>query len=406
MRINHNISSMIAQGANYRINQSLSQSLDRLSTGLRINRAADDAAGLSVSEEMRTQVIGGQMAERNISDAIAFLRIADGAMEEVGSLLKRMRDLAVQGANDTLTRTERAYMQKEYDSLRSEIERISKVTQYNGITLFEKNTTLGGDPNFAQGRYGNGVLLGNVPTVGINPLAGVSVVSAEERVAASLAATDDTTGGRVFTFKIGPNATGTKGSASTYDLYNSSDMLNIALPDMSLAEIFLQASFNPATSTRLNGAIFDHRANETIVPGPANQRYAKDGITDVVSVATGATLITANLSCMNTIGIIDGDGNGGLATGAEGTGETHVTGLRRVNTVRSYIGSMINRLEHALSNLRNQNENTQMAESTIRDANFATESSTFTRNQILTQSSTAMLAQANAAPQSILSLLR
>ncbi|MBL8027206.1 MAG: flagellin [Fibrobacteres bacterium] len=383
MRINHNISAMIAQGANYRINQSLSQSLDRLSTGLRITKAADDAAGLSVSEEMRTQIIGGQMAERNISDAIAFLRIADGAMEEVGTNLKRMRDLAVQGANDTLTRTERAYMQKEYEALRSEIERITKVTQYNGITLFEKNTT--GAQN-GLGKYGNAA----TQIVGNNPFAGIQTISYEEG-----AVSDDTSGGNIFTFKVGANSTGTRDA--TDDIYTSNDMLNIALPDMSLTEIFMQTGMSSVLYTRQDAVQFDHQLLEG---GAVNNRYTYDGVTAVTRL--GSTFYTASESCRNTIMIIDGTGNGVI----EGAGSTQVKGLRRVNAIRSYVGAAINRLEHSLGNLRNQNQNTQTAESNIRDADFATESASFTRNQILSQSSTSMVAQANTAPNLVLSLLR
>ena len=378
---------MIAQGSNYRINQSLSQSLDRLSTGLRINRASDDAAGLSVSEEMRSQIVGGQMAERNISDAMAFLRIADGAMEEVGNNLKRMRDLAVQGANDTFTRTERAYMQREYDSLRSEIERITQCTQYNGITLFEKNTLIAQD---GSGRYGQS----DTQIVGYSPLAGIQTIAYEEGFTG-----DDRSGGQVFTFKVGANSSGTRNTLN--DIYTSNDMLNVALPDMSMAAIFLQIGHPAATRTRLDSTLFDHRSNKDVLPTALNQRYAQDGISEIVWTATGLTHTSASQSCVNTISFIDGTGNG-----TESIAERQVKGLRRVNAVRSYLGAMINRLEHSYNNLRNQNENTQSAESLIRDSDFADESSKFTRNQILSQSSTAMLAQANSSPQLVLSLLR
>ena len=131
MRINHNIAAMVTQGALYQTSQSLSQSLERLSTGLRINRASDDAAGLGVSENLRTQVNGTAQASRNAQDGIAALNVAEGAANEVSSILQRMRELAVQSSNDTLTSTERSYTDSEYQALSQEIDRISQVTNYN-----------------------------------------------------------------------------------------------------------------------------------------------------------------------------------------------------------------------------------------------------------------------------------
>ena len=406
MRINHNISAMITQGAGFRMERDLKTSLERLSTGLRINRAADDAAGLSVSEQMRTQVTGGQMAERNTNDAISFLRIADGALNEVGNCLQRMRELAIQGSNDTLTRTERAYLEKEYEALRNEMERIVKTTTYNGITLFEKNTGLASVGNAEEGRYGQAVLhLETVEKLGFNPLSGIANISYEEGQTGN-----DNTGGRVFSFQIGANKANAVGTAQTRDLYDSNNMLNIALPDMSLTAILLQNYYGmivdfggglTVEQYREDAEEFDHRLNDT---DAENLAYTKDGLTAAYLSEFGAITWSrsAEQVSMDTIAIIDGNGRG---ADLEGGAEEHVTGLRRVNAVRSYIGATINRLEHSLTNLQNQNVNTQEAEARIRDVDFADETSTFTRNQILSQASTAMLAQANTVPQSVLSLI-
>lgn len=394
---------MVSQGAGFRIQGALNKSLERLSTGLRINRASDDAAGLSISEELRTQVRGGETAKRNTTDAIAFLKVAEGALNEITSCLQRMRELAVQGANDTYTRTERSYMELEYEALRHEIDRITHSTQYNGITLLEKNTGTGGGED--QGYYSNATTtIQTVPNIGFNPLSGVRTISYEEG-----AVGDDTTGGRVFSFQIGPNEAAVAGSAATYDLYDSNNMLNIALPDMSLTAIFLQQGLPPGPGPvfrREDAQMFDHKLNEAAV---TSMRYAKDGLTTVYldppGPVTEYVYMTANESALNTIGIIDGNGSRGMLPGGEGAGEIHVTGLRRVNAVRSYIGSLINRLEHSLANLENQTQNTQAAESTIRDVDFAVETSEFTRNQILSQSSLSVLSQANLMPKMMLSLL-
>ncbi len=280
MRINHNISSMVTQGALAGVGRELNKSLERLSTGLRINRASDDAAGLSVSEQLRTQVSGMGKAKGNASDGIALLNIAEGAVNEIEAMLQRMRELAVQSANDTLTTTERSYTNQEYQALVSEIDRITNVTQYNTQTLLD----------------------GQVGSFGA-------------------------TGSASCILHIGPNA-------------RTTDRLSITIIGTSSGAMTIAGS----------------------------------------SVTSQAVAESAILS-------ID-------------------VAINSVNKLRSDLGAYINRLEHAINNLDNQTHNTQSAESAIRDVNFAMETSQFSRNQILTQSATAMLAQANQAPQTVLTLLR
>jgi len=280
MRINHNISAMVTQTALGSSNKALSTSLERLSTGLRINRASDDAAGLSVSEQMRTQITGMNVAKRNASDGIALLNMAEGAANEISNMLQRMRELAVQASNDTLTTTERSYANQEYTALISEIDRVSTVTQYNSQTLLDGTT----------GAFGG-------------------------------------TNGTSSVLHIGPNS-------------GSNNRVTISI------------SGTTSGALTING-----------------------------------TSITTQARSGSAIQSID-------------------VAINSVNALRSNLGAFINRLEKAINNIDNQIHNTQSAESAIRDVDFAKESSNFTRNQIMVQSATAMLSQANAAPQSVLSLLR
>lgn len=295
MRINHNISSMTTQNSLFQVNREMSKSLERLSTGLRINRASDDAAGLGVSENLRTQVRGTAQAIRNSQDGIAAITIAEGAANEISSILQRMRELAVQSANDTLTSTERAYTNQEYGQLIEEIDRIAEVTNYNGMKLISTEGTSAND-------------------------------------------------------RFGVGGVGGTGSALWID---------------------------------------------------ANDAYGNDSITITID-----TLHTYDL----------GD-SGGAGTGLDTTTLTSQTAavaaiqtldesIDSVNTMRSNMGAFINRLEHAINNLQVSNTNQQAAESLIRDVDFAHETAAFTRNQILTQSGTAMLSQANMVPQGVLSLLQ
>ncbi len=282
MRINHNISSMITQGALDTQRNALGKSLEKLSTGLRINRAADDAAGLSVSESLRSQVRGMGRAKSNAEDGIALLQIAEGATGEINNILQRMRELAIQSATDTLTTTERSYTNQEFQALMSEITRISGSAEYNGMTLLDG----------AAGSFG-------------------------------------VTGGTNSVLHIGAGS-----NAST-------DTMSISVSAMTLGALGL---------------------------------------------APNTTAVTTQAAATAALTAID-------------------TAMGSVNAMRSDMGAYVNRLEFAIANLGNQIYNTQDAESRIRDVDFAKETTEFTRAQILTQSATSMLAQANQAPQSVLSLL-
>jgi flagellin len=290
MRINHNISAMITQGSLFKVNRDMGVSLERLSTGLRINRSSDDAAGLAISEKLRTQVRGAAQAQRNAQDGIAALQIAEGAANEVSDILQRMRELAIESSNDTLTSVERSYTNQEFQALNDEIERIAKVTNYNGMKLLS---------SAGEGRFGNAVTdpsSGSVLWVDANDVRGLD----------SITVTIDTLS----------NANGSGVGIGTVDLQ-----------------------------------------------------------------------LTAISSAILSITTLD------LA-------------LNSVNKVRADIGALVNRLEHAVNNLLVSQTNQQAAESTIRDADFALETTRFTRNQILMQSATAMLSQANMAQSGVLNLLK
>lgn len=296
MRINHNIPSMATQNSMFQVNRSMNKSLERLSTGLRINRASDDAAGLSVSENLRTQVMGTSQAMRNAQDGIAAINIAEGAANEISAILQRMRELAVQSSNDTLTSTEREYTDQEFQQLVEEIDRIADVTNYNGMKLISEV----GSSDSSNDRFG---IVGG---------------------------TDSANGSALW---IDAN--------TSYGV----DSITITIDTLSTTGV---------------------------------------GLSDASGDVT--TFLTSQSAAVNAISALD-------------------TAINSVNTMRSDMGAYINRLEHAINNLMISNTNQQSAESLIRDVDFANESSQFTRNQILTQSGTAMLSQANMVPQNVLRLL-
>jgi flagellin len=301
MQINHNISAMITQHALYNNNHAMNKSLERLSTGLKINRAQDDAAGLAVSEQMRSQIRGLGKAKQNAQDGVALLQIAEGGAAEITNILQRQRELAVQASNDTLTDAERGYLQLEFKALNSEIKRISLGTNYNGMNLLNS---------------------------------------------APAGSTDSKTfgaaGASARTLQIGPNYTGDFGGIDGNQMTISYAVINV--DKLGLGSV-------------------------------------GGGGKELVSTSIG----TQN-AAQNAIDYLD-------------------NALKSINTMRASIGSYINRLEYTINNIANLENNTQDAESRIRDTDFAYETTQFTKNQILVQSATSMLAQANTLPQNALSLL-
>ncbi|HEX2957162.1 MAG TPA: flagellin [Chitinispirillaceae bacterium] len=379
MRINHNISSMTAQGSMFRVNRDTNKSIEKLSTGLRINSAADDAAGLGVSENLRTQVRGLTQASKNTEDAIALLNIADGALGEQTEILQRMRELVIQGKNDTYTYVERGYMGDEFKALYRELDRIAQVTNYNGMRLFDSSPTennANSSPRRAE----------DSPNIWQNPADGI------------FGAGDDG-GSHHFNMMIGGNYTQADENAfngpAMMDSYekSSENMITIQLGQMDATSLF---------STSVNGL----NAGDYLFGDAISAEWNPFSFDQSVSPFDNMfSSFSEKMNCvLNVI-----DGNSFTPTGPFGDlgyfGGTNPTGLERINTMRSYIGAMTNRLQHNLSNLQTSITNQQSAESLIRDADFAVESATFTKNSILSQSATSMLAQANVVPQSVLSLI-
>ncbi|MBT2731853.1 flagellin [Carnobacterium sp. ISL-102] len=293
MRINTNTAAMNTYSQLTSANASKSSSLAKLSSGLRINKAGDDAAGLAISEKMKNQISGMTQASRNAQDGISLIQTAEGGLTETHSILNRMRDLAVQAKNDTNTDDDRGAIQKEMNSLTSEIDRIANQTEFNGKSLLTaKDTTTG---------------------------------------AATAADTK-------FTFQIGAN----KGQDITLDIKNMT-----------------------AKSLGIDSAA----VGDTAVPLDVSKVGITAGEFDTV------------------IGTID-------------------TAISKVSTERANLGATQNRLDHTVSNLATTKENLSEANSRITDVDMAEEMMSFTKSNILSQASTAMLAQANQMPQGVLQLLQ
>ncbi|MDD5674253.1 MAG: flagellin [Chitinivibrionales bacterium] len=412
MRINHNISSMITQSSLYQVNTAMSTSLQRLSTGLRINAAQDDAAGLGVSENLRTQTTGLGQAIKNTQDGISLLNIADGALNEQSNILQRMRTLVIQAMNSTYTSTERSYMSTEFNQLFSELDRIAKITNFNGKQLFATPMSDGS----GQGAYqANQVNTQEPPHI----VDGKTMWAPADQALQDPFGVNNTSSANMFNFFIGSNYTAqdmaaardqTGGAASPVNSFSpgAGDVLTIEMGQMDTNALLEPNSTNGDAADYWNSFEVDWNNNPAdmalfnayVADGQNFNLFTDDGVNPNQNAA-GFKLQTLLKVIDGSDSLTDNERNTGFNGNA-----TDPTGIKRVNMMRAYIGAQTNRLEHALNNMMNQQTNTQAAESTIRDVDFAHETATFTKNQILTQSATAMLAQANMVPQNMLSLLK
>lgn len=396
LRINQNIMAFSAYRNLAVTDGQLSKSLEKLSSGFRINRAADDAAGLVVSENLRSQVNGLRTATRNAQDGISVVQTAEGALNEVHSVLQRMRDLSVQaanaGANDL---TSRQAAQNEMDALKNELDRIASSTRFGNINLLDGNF------GYAFGKAGAGpvnVGAGVTVTAGTNDEFSVQIGSATVAVtvgsgtyntAADLAKAVNSALESAFqTAGMNPQTVSVKASgtdaAATFSFQSASDFTLADGTNNFLVAGTLNVAQGAAASTGATGGVFQVGAN-----GTGN---------DQITIAIGGVTST-NLG-VNTLDVVTS------ATTAQGAIQAIDTAIKQVSETRGQLGAYQNRFEHTIANLNVATENLAASESRIRDTDMALEMVSFTRHQILLQAGTAMLAQANASPQSVLRLLQ
>ena len=289
--VNTNVNASVAQNALVRNERSMNTAMERLSTGQRINSAADDAAGLAISSRMTSQIRGLEVGIRNANDAISMISTADGALVEVTNMLQRMRELALQASNGTTTAADRNYLSSEYTNLLSEIERIAQNTQWNGADILDGN------------------------------------------------------------------ANGTSGTVSYQVGANGGQTVSVNFGN-------LTSAVHANTGSGMMETV--HSAADDLVAG------------------TTASAITKGTSAVNAID----------------------SAITAVNSQRATFGAAVNQLTYAVDNLANVKVNSEAARSRVLDTDYARETSELARTQIIQQAGTAMLAQANQLPQTVLSLLQ
>ncbi len=404
MRINHNIASMNTNRS-LGVNRGNTQkSLEKLSSGLRINKAGDDAAGLAISEKMRGQIRGLDQASRNSQDSISMIQTAEGALSETHSILQRMRELAVQSSNDTNTDADRKELQAEVKQLLSEIDRIGNTTEFNTKKLLD-----GSAKGVAEEVKGS-VSINNNSAVKIEKTA-IDDLSSALSTGGSAADVD----GAYMIVRIGDNATETGFTTADYMIVKKDgktaspggDIITLADTSITLGSELLTGTATAAiTVSSLDKGM---KVGDSITFVLSKNQAASSELDSSIMAQIGANAGQSMFVSMgdmraDAIGVKDID----ISTkfGAATAIETVNNAISKVSHQRSALGAIQNRLEHTINNLDTASENLQASESRIRDVDMAKEMTEFTKNNILTQAAQAMLAQANQQPQSVLQLLQ
>ncbi len=484
--INTNVASLNAQRNLGMSQSSLSTSLQRLSSGLRINSAKDDAAGLAISDRMTTQIRGLTQAARNANDAISLSQTADGALSQVTDNLQRIRELAVQSANATNSASDRAALQAEVTQRIAEVDRIATQTQFNGLNLLDGSFS-GNSAVFQVGANAN-------QTISLGSIASARTSSLGQGYGSSLAGTTLTaatglTAAGQFTIQVG--------SATAVDVFTASGGQAVAGSAKAIANAINASGISGVTATAAAtvGGAGSYGATASITAGTAtltlnginiglnltatgstdvantlsaiNQNSAATGVTaasnggggltltaaDGRNIAVSFALGTATNAALQDVGLgtnygatvygsysvaysgsstvtvggsaaagVKGLANGATNASATGTAVSALdistvggansaiasidNALTSINSTRASLGAVQNRFESTIANLQTASENLSASRSRIQDTDFAAETANLSRAQILQQAGTAMVAQANSLPQSVLSLLK
>lgn len=381
LTINTNVASLNAQRNLSSSSMDLATSLQRLSSGLRINSAKDDAAGLAISERMTTQVRGMNVAMRNANDGVSLAQTAEGSLDSVSSALQRIRELAVQSANATNSASDRSALDAEAQQLKNEIDRVATQTNFNGVKLLDgsfTNQIFQVGANAGETISVNSIVNAQSSALGTTTTAAVTgaAATAFTAITAGHLTIDDASGAAINVGAVAADTSATERAGSLRDAINAvSDQTGVYATNDTATTLTL-------TSTHAIDIAFAGASATTATTG--------------LSAATTATTTTTGFSTLDL----------STASGANVAIGSMDAALTAVNTARADLGAIQTRFESVVSNLAINSENISAARGRILDADFAAETASLTRNQILQQAGTAMLAQANSIPQNVLSLLR
>ena len=375
--INTNVASLNAQRNLNASQSSLATSLQRLSSGLRINSAKDDAAGLAIATRFSAQINGLNQAARNANDGISLSQTAEGALSEVTNNLQRIRQLAVQSRNATNSPTDRAALNTEAQQLKAEIDRVASTTAFNGVKLI--------DGSFTNQAFQVGANVGETITVS-------SLVNAQSAA--------------LGTSNI---AQVTGAAATAFTAITAGDLTINGTSVGAIAADTNAANRAGSIASAVNSVSGTTNVYATVLNSTQVTLTNSSGSTIVIALAGTGTTATTGLTAATTASVVS-TGFAALDVSSVAGADTAITqtdaALAAVNTARATLGAIQNRFSSAVTNLQTNAENISASRSRIEDTDFAVETANLTRSQILQQAGVAILAQANAQPQSVLALLK
>ena len=415
MSINTNMGALMASAASSNVNKAMETSMNRLSTGLRINAAKDDAAGVAIASRLTSEIRGTNQAIRNASDGQAMIDTAEGAHLEIVNILQRMREIGIQAANDTNSADDRTNLAAEMEALTTEIDRIATTTQWAGKSLLDGATPYDG-------------VTGSVTT---------AATAHSDQASFSFQVGTGTTANDLITANIGAvSATalgvdGTEPATGNYVITTGITNADGATPGTDDSEF--SAAFTAGSSSAALRLTVTQTANDDT--DATNASYSSGSFSFVlegkeisVTIGAGGTDFDTDGVANATANAINNAGLNGITATAGASGVVTIakvsalsvsstenataavdaidTAINTVNTQRASLGAISNRLDSTISNLTNISTNLEAGRSSIQDADFAAESTSLAKSQILQQASTAMLAQANASKQGVLQLLQ
>ncbi|WP_370271298.1 flagellin [Guyparkeria sp. SCN-R1] len=388
MGVNTNVMALNAQRQLGSTQSEMQTAMERLSSGLRINSAADDAAGLAITNRQTSQINGLNQAVRNANDGISLAQTAEGAMQESTNILQRMRELSIQSANGTNSASDRQALQEEVTELQAELTRISDTTSFGATKLF--------DGNFGTRAFQVGANANETVSLGLDSISASDIGTSRQSITqtgittANLGSATNGTDPQdeVVTFSV-TTAEGSNSFSVTVDQGDSSldnfvDSINSQGNDLGVYAENDNGSLVLSAENEVTALTVSADANDDGVIG-ASPGLALDGADTYLS-AVGSIDISTEGGSQSAINVID-------------------DALGQVDAKRAELGAFQNRLDYTIANLNNISENVSAARSQIQDADFAQETSNLSRSQILQQAGTAMLSQANASQQNVLSLL-
>ena len=395
MVVQHNLTAMNSNRQLGVTTSAQAKSAEKLSSGYRINRAGDDAAGLKISEKMRSQVHGLNRASTNAQDGVSLIQTAEGALNEAHSILQRMNELAVQGANDTNENIDREAINEELDALTTELDRISSTTQFNKQNLLDgsfKNKKLQVGANADQNIE---ISIGsmNAKTLGLKDVSGTIEKTAQEGVNPVAIKYQ----GMSYTYR--PKSSLDKNTANAISVFKKQlsgkyTSANYAA-QFENGKVFYKSLVNDKTYSTVSKAV----AGDVSAAKQAMSADVKKNINTYLQTSA----VTAKALSSYTQ-------NGNARVDTYEMANNSITAIQdainKVSSQRSALGALQNRLEHTIANLDNVAENTQAAESRIRDTDMASEMVQYSATSIIQQAGQSMLAQANSQTQGVLSLIQ